>query len=126
MISNAVPMKTFLECHLRWVSESSSIPPCSASAIRTEEELEQVVGSFGTGGRGGETSDIRVEHKLRVLENRMLRIFGPKRDAVTGGWKILHNEELHNLYLIKSRRIRSAGNVAHMGRRAMHIGFLWE
>jgi hypothetical protein len=57
---------------------------------------------------------IRAEHKLRVLENRVLRkIFGPKRDRVTGGWRKLHNEELHNLYsspsiirVIKSRRMR--------------------
>jgi hypothetical protein len=36
---------------------------------------------------------------LRVIENRVLRrIFGPKRDEVTGGWRKLHNEELHNLY----------------------------
>jgi hypothetical protein len=38
-------------------------------------------------------------HILRVFENRVLRIiFGPKRDEVTGGWRKLHNEELHNLY----------------------------
>jgi hypothetical protein len=38
------------------------------------------------------------EYKLRVFENRVLRrIFGPKRDEVTGGWRKLHNEELHNL-----------------------------
>jgi hypothetical protein len=51
---------------------------------------------------------------LRVFENRMLkRIFGPKRDGLMGGWKKLHNEELHNLYslpsiirIIKSRRMR--------------------
>jgi hypothetical protein len=42
---------------------------------------------------------VREEHKLRVFENRVLRkIFGPKRDRVTGGWRELHNEELHNLY----------------------------
>jgi hypothetical protein len=42
---------------------------------------------------------VREEHKLRVFENRVLRkIFGPKRDGVTGGWRELHNEELHNLY----------------------------
>jgi hypothetical protein len=49
-----------------------------------------------------------------VFENRLLRrIFGPKRDEVTGGWIKLHNEELHNLYsspsiirMIKSRRMR--------------------
>jgi hypothetical protein len=57
---------------------------------------------------------VREEHKLRVFENRVLRrIFGPKRDGVTGGWRKLHNEELHNLYSspginrnIKSRRMR--------------------
>jgi hypothetical protein len=39
------------------------------------------------------------EHRLRVFENRMLRrIFGPKRDEVKGGWRKLHNEDLHNLY----------------------------
>jgi hypothetical protein len=54
---------------------------------------------------------LREEHRLRVFENRVLRrIFGLKRDEVTGGWRKLHNEELHNLYsslsiirVIKSR-----------------------
>jgi hypothetical protein len=42
---------------------------------------------------------LREEHRLRVIENRVLRrIFGPKRDEVTGGWRKLHNEELHSLY----------------------------
>jgi hypothetical protein len=58
-----------------------------------------------------------------VFENRVLRrIFGPKRDEVTGEWRKLHNEELHNLYLspdiirqVKSRRMRWAGHVARMG-----------
>jgi hypothetical protein len=58
-----------------------------------------------------------------VFENRVLRrIFGPKRDEVTGDWRKLHNEELHNLYsssniirIIKSRRVRWAGRVARMG-----------
>jgi hypothetical protein len=52
------------------------------------------------------------------------RIFGPKRDEVTRGWRKLHNEELHNLYsspsiirVIKSRRMRSAGHAARMGER---------
>jgi hypothetical protein len=39
---------------------------------------------------------LREEHRLRVFENRVLRIFGPTRDAVTGGWGKLHNEELHD------------------------------
>jgi hypothetical protein len=55
-----------------------------------------------------------------VFENRVLRrIFGPKRDEVTGEWRKLHNEELHNLYSspdiirqVKSRRMRWAGHVA--------------
>jgi hypothetical protein len=42
---------------------------------------------------------LREEHRLRVFEDRVLRrIFGPKRDEVTGEWRKLHNEELHNLY----------------------------
>jgi hypothetical protein len=42
---------------------------------------------------------LREEHRLRVFENRVLRrIFGPKRDEVTGEWSKLHSEELHNLY----------------------------
>jgi hypothetical protein len=66
---------------------------------------------------------LREEHRLRVFENRMLRrIFRPKRDKVTGGWRKLHNEELHGLYsspsivrVIKARRMRWAGHVARMG-----------
>jgi hypothetical protein len=69
-----------------------------------------------------------------VFENRVLRrIFGPKGDEVTGRWRKLHNEELHNLYsspsiirIIKSRRMRWAGQVARMGKRGMHIGYWWE
>jgi hypothetical protein len=60
-----------------------------------------------------------------VFENRVLRrIFGSKRDEVMGGWRKLHNQELHNLYsspgiitMIKSRRMRWAWHVARMGRR---------
>jgi hypothetical protein len=57
-----------------------------------------------------------------VFENRMLRrIFGPKRDDVTGDRRKLHNEELHNLLniirMIKSRRMRWAGHVPRMGEK---------
>jgi hypothetical protein len=41
---------------------------------------------------------LREEHRLKVFENRMFRIFGPRRYEVTGGWRKLHNEEFHNLY----------------------------
>jgi hypothetical protein len=68
---------------------------------------------------------VREEYKLREFENRVLRrIFVPKRDGVTGGWRKLHNEELHNLYsspsiirIIKSRRMRWAGHVTRMGEK---------
>jgi hypothetical protein len=58
-----------------------------------------------------------------VFEKRVLRrMFGPNKDGVTGGWRKLHNEELHNLYsspsiirVIKSRRTRSAWHAARMG-----------
>jgi len=63
------------------------------------------------------------ERRLRVFENRVLRrIFGPKRDEVTGKWRKLHNGGLNDLYcshifirLIKSRRMRWAGHVARLG-----------
>jgi hypothetical protein len=61
------------------------------------------------------------------------QIFGTKRDEMVGGWRKLHNEELHNLYpspktirMIKLRRMRGARNTARMGRRGIHIGFRWE
>jgi hypothetical protein len=66
-----------------------------------------------------------------VFENMVLRrIFGPKMDEVTGEWRKLHNEELHNLYSspdiirqIKSRRMRWAGHVARMGEEKTVQGF---
>jgi hypothetical protein len=66
---------------------------------------------------------LREKHRLRVFENSVLRrIFGPKRDEVTGEWRKLHDEELHSLYSspdiirqVKSRRMRWAGYVARMG-----------
>jgi hypothetical protein len=65
---------------------------------------------------------LKEEYRLRVYENRVLRIFGPKREEMAGGWGRLHNEELHNLYasphiirVIKSRRMRWVGHVACMG-----------
>jgi hypothetical protein len=82
---------------------------------------------------------LREEHRLRVFENRVLRrIFGPKRDEVTGGWRKLH-KELHGLYslpsiirVIKARRVRWVGYVERMGEvRGAWLGSLkggkhWE
>jgi hypothetical protein len=48
---------------------------------------------------------LREEHRLRMFENRVLRrIFGPKRDEITRGWRKLHNEELRNLYSSKTKQ----------------------
>jgi hypothetical protein len=72
---------------------------------------------------------LREERRLRVSENRVLRrVFGPKRDEVSGEWRKLHNEELNGLYflpnivrVVKSRRMRWAGHVARMGEdRGVH------
>jgi hypothetical protein len=72
---------------------------------------------------------LREELRLRVFENRVLRrVFGPKRDEVTGEWRKLHNDELRYLYslantmrVVKSSRMRWAGHVARMGeRRGVH------
>jgi hypothetical protein len=68
---------------------------------------------------------LKKEHRLGVFENRVLRrIFGPKRDEVTGELRKLHNEELHDLYsspriirIIKARRMRWAGHVTRMGEK---------
>jgi len=76
---------------------------------------------------------LREERKLRVFENTVLRrIFGPRRDEVTGEWRRLHNEELNDLYsspyivrVIKSRRMRWAGHVARMGEVRGCIGSCW-
>jgi hypothetical protein len=76
---------------------------------------------------------LRKEQRLRAFENRVLRrIFRPKRDEVTGEWRKLHNGELNVLYsspsivrVIKSRRMRWAGNVARMERLEVYTGFWW-
>jgi len=66
---------------------------------------------------------LQEERKLRVFENMVLRrIFGPRRDEVTGEWRRLHDKELNDLYsspnivrVMKSRRMRRAEHVARMG-----------
>jgi hypothetical protein len=76
---------------------------------------------------------LREEHRLKVFENRVLRrIFGPKRVEVTGEWRKLHNEELHDLYSLQSiirifklRRMRWVGYVARMEKRK-RIDYWWE
>jgi hypothetical protein len=78
---------------------------------------------------GCETSLLTMMEKSRlwVWENRLLRIFRPKREKVTGNWRKLHNEELNDLYsssnivgVIKSRIMRWAGHVACVGMRSTY------
>jgi hypothetical protein len=68
--------------------------------------------------------------RLRVFENRVLKIFGPKRDEVTVEWRRLHSEELRDLYsssnvirLVKSRRMRWVVHVARMETGKVHTEF---
>jgi hypothetical protein len=67
--------------------------------------------------------------RLRVFERRVLRrVFGPKRDEVTGEWRRLHNDlycSPNTVRVIKSRRMRWAGYVARMGRVEAYTGFWW-
>jgi hypothetical protein len=80
-------------------------------------------------GRETWSLTLREEHRLRVL-----RIIGPKRDEVTGSWRKLHNEELHNLYSSPSvirmiklrRRMRWEGHVARMVSKGFYTGYWWE
>jgi len=80
-------------------------------------------------GGGTWSLTLREERRLRVFETRLLRkISGTKRDEVTGEWRKLYNEELNDLFsspnigwVIKLRRMRWAGHVAHMGGEERHI-----
>jgi hypothetical protein len=76
-------------------------------------------------GRETWSLTLREEHRLGVFENRVLRkILGPKRDEMSGEWRKLHNEELHDLYsfpsiirIMKARRMRWEEYVARMGEK---------
>ena len=77
---------------------------------------------------------MRKERRVRVFENRVLgRIFGPKKDEVTGEWRKLHNDEINDLYtpnivrVVKSKGMRWEGNVASMGdRRGVYRILVWK
>ena len=109
-------MKYFIHLPMKMEPIVSS----ETSAIRT-----QTLGNYPKRNKlhleHGESLKTRL--KLRVFENMVLRkIFGPRRDEVTGEWRRLHNEELNDLYsspnivrVIKSGRMRWAGHVARMG-----------
>jgi hypothetical protein len=81
-------------------------------------------------GCGTWSLTLREEHRLRVFENRVLRIFGPKREE-GGSWRKLHNDELHILYsspntVIRSRRMRWADMRYAWGREEVLTGFWLE
>jgi hypothetical protein len=77
---------------------------------------------------------LREKPSLRVFENWLLRIFGPKRDEVRGEWRKLHNKELYDIHsspkifrVMKSRRMRWVKLVACIGeRRCIYRVFGWE
>jgi len=76
---------------------------------------------------------LREERNLRVSEDMVLRIFGPRWDEVTGEWRRLHNEELNDIYsspnivqVIKSRGMRWVGHVARMGEERGCTSSWWE
>jgi hypothetical protein len=77
---------------------------------------------------------LREKYRLRMFENMVQRrMFGPKRNEMTGGWRKLHNEELHNLYsspsiirMMKSRSMRWTWNVARMGEKRNAYRILGE
>jgi hypothetical protein len=91
-------------------------PAVKIAKIRIYEAITFPVAVYGC-----ETWSVSLRQKW--FENRLLRrIFGPKKDEVTGGWRKLHNVELHNLYslpsiirMIKSMRMGLTGHVARMG-----------
>jgi hypothetical protein len=82
-------------------------------------------------GCGTWSLTLREERRLRVFENRVLRrVFGPKRDEVTGEWRKLHNEEFNDLYfsvtivwVIESRRVRLGACSAYGGGESRVEGF---
>jgi hypothetical protein len=74
---------------------------------------------------------LREEHKLKVFENRMLRIFGTKSNGIEGGWRKVHNDEFHDLYsspsiirIIKLWLMSCSGHVARMGEKRNEYKFL--
>jgi hypothetical protein len=74
---------------------------------------------------------LRKGHRVKAFENRMLwRIFGPKRDGVTGDWRKLHNEELHNLYSLPNVNYKikedQMGRACSTNGRGIHIRYCWE
>jgi hypothetical protein len=92
---------------------------------RHDGNSEKILSYYSKRVKNVQSTNIYRQTIEMGIENRLLRrIFGPKRDEVTGGWRKLHNEELHNLYfspsiirIIKSRRMAWAWHVARIGEK---------
>jgi hypothetical protein len=103
-LQNLLP-STFLSKNVKNERHKTTIPPVVSYECHTSVLI------------------LKKEHRLKVLENRMLRrVFGPKREEVAGNWRRLHNEELHNLCaslnicrVLKPWTMRRTRHVARMG-----------
>jgi hypothetical protein len=122
MQSPSYPIERFRQDH-----NFKALKPCPSFRLVGETHFVYVSSDEVLYGYETLSLTLKEEHRLRLFENRVLRIFGPRRGEVTGGWRKLHNEELHKLYSsssiirkIKSRRMRWAGSVARMRRNGMH------
>ena len=134
-----------MECYIQYLTNQNSIPEEMKSRLRPGNACYHSVQNLLSSRLLSKNLKIKIyrtiilsvvlygcetwsltfqeERKLRVFENMMLRrIFGPRRDEVTGEWRRLHNEELNDLKpspnivrVIKWRRMRWAGHVARMG-----------
>jgi hypothetical protein len=97
--SRAYPCKclTFV-CLATTAVSNLRLPNNDSIRPNTSQYIWRIFSRYGFASESWSLT-VREEQKLRVFENRVLRrIFGPKRDRVTGGWRKLHNGELHNLY----------------------------
>jgi hypothetical protein len=114
------PFFSFLKDEMRWLLSSRLLSKNLKIRIYKTIILPVVLYGCKTW-----SLTLREEHRLRVFGNRVLRrIFGPKIDEVTGEWRKLHNEELHDLYsfssiirIIKAGRMRWSGHVARLGEK---------
>jgi hypothetical protein len=85
----------------KYVTAMSGISMCKAYRIYKTIILPVVLYGWKTW-----SLTLREEHRLRVFENRVLRrIFGLKRDELTGEWRQLHNEELHSFMICTLRQV---------------------
>jgi hypothetical protein len=111
-----------------------NVPVCNISLVSKIVKIKiyrTIILSVVLYGCEARSLTLREEPRLRVFENRVLRrVFGPKRDQVTGEWRKLHNEELNDPYslrnivrVVKSRRMKWAGHVARMGKEELCTGF---